>query len=104
MAERQALFPQLSEDLRRDVRWQVETPTRVIARQLSTLERQVLRIETQLSAIDQQIRHPAERKSREPDSGLGRLNPWHADFSIWTYISLLSLFMLIAFALQLVWA
>ena len=100
MAERQAVLPQLSEDLR-DVRWQVETPTRVIGRQLSYLESQVLSIQTQLSAIDQQVRHPVEQSDDHPGNGLERLNPWHADFSIWAYISLLSLFMLIAFALQL---
>ena len=84
--------------------WRQETPTRVIARQLSYLEQQVLRIEKQLNLIDLEIRSPRKRQENGRISIWARLNPWHAEFDIWAYVSLVSFAMLIAFAVQMIWA
>ena len=109
MTEKEMLLQQLNEyDLTlerlRTVRWQAETPTRVIARQLSHLEEQVLRVQTQLNLIDLELRRPRKQESAGKNSYRARLNPWHAEFDIWSYVSLLSVFMLIAFAAQVMWA
>ena len=110
MTEKEMLLQQLSEyDLSLDLeglrsrRWQRETPTRVIARQLSYLEQQVLRIQTQLNLIDLEIRHPHRRQENGKRGIWARLNPWQAEFDIWAYISLVSFVMLFAFVAQMMW-
>jgi len=95
MTENEVLFQPLNEyDLTlerlRRPSWRRETPTRVIARQLSYLEQQVLRIEKQLNLIDLEIRRPRKRQEDGKRSIWARLNPWHAQFDIWAYVSLLS--------------
>jgi hypothetical protein len=87
----------------RTARWQTETPTRAIARQLSYLEGQVLSIQTQLNLIDLELRRPGKQPGNGEGSYWARLNPWHAEFDIWSYVSLLSVFMLVAFAVQMVY-
>jgi hypothetical protein len=109
MAEKEMLLQQANEyDLTlehlRTVRWQAETPTRVIARQLSHLEEQVLRVQTQLSLIDLELRRPRKQERADKNGYRARLNPWHPEFDIWSYVFLLSVFMLIAFAAQVMWA
>jgi hypothetical protein len=111
MTENEVLFqPAKKVDLTLDLdglrrpRRRQETPTRLIARQLSYLEQQVLRIEAQLNLIDLEIRRPRKRQEDGKKSIWARLNPWHAAFDIWVYVSLLSFAMLIAFAVQVMWA
>jgi hypothetical protein len=106
MTERDVLLQQLNEYslTLEGMRRHGETPTRVIARQLSHIEEQVLRIQTQLNLIDLELGHPRKQQGKGESSYWARLNPWHAEFSIWSYVSLLSGFMVIAFAVQMIWA
>jgi hypothetical protein len=81
----------------------VGTPTRAIAQRLSYLEQQVLRIQARLNQIFGEIQDSRGAHSSR-SNGWRRLMPWHADFSIAAYVSLLSVLMLIAFAVQIVWS
>ncbi len=68
---------------------------RTIINQLSYLEYRILQLETQLSILDLDIRRPLRgRFVQEPGFGFAQLNPWHADFRIWTYVTALALMML----------
>lgn len=69
---------------------------RTIANQLSYLEYRVLQLETQLSILDLDVRRPSRGRfaAEEPGFLLARLNPWHADFHIWAYVTALAVMML----------
>lgn len=75
---------------------QAELSRRAIANQLSYLEYKVLQIETQLSILSMNVRRSSRGRSGHQSVGglLTQLNPWHPNFRVWSYVTVLAILML----------
>ena len=71
-----------------------------IARQLSAMEEQVEHAQTWLDQISVDVQRVYEQRDNR---AWEKVLPWKTDFQIWSYVALLSAFMLIAFAAQMMW-
>ncbi len=105
MAEKEALIRQLDDV---PLTWQqvidAETPTQVIARQLSYLELQIIRVQERFDRISAEVQRLPEPPHDERVRRWTRFLPWHARFDVPAYVSLIATLMLIAFALLIAWA
>jgi len=79
---------------------QAQMTVQEIARQLSALEKQVQHARTWLDQISVDVQRTQKQRGTRV---WARVLPWKTDFQIWSYVVLLSAFMLVAFAAQMVW-
>jgi len=77
------------------------TPTH----QLLHLERRMLQLQTQLSALGLRARRPADRGpgNKVEKSLLATLNPWHPEFQMGAYVAARAVLMLVVSILPIVW-
>jgi len=71
-----------------------------IAQQLSALEKQVDHAQMWLDRISVDVQRVYKQRGTR---AWARVLPWRTDFQIWSYVALISAFMLTAFAAQMVW-
>ncbi len=71
-----------------------------ITRQLSVLEEQVEYAQIWLDRISVDVQRVQKQRGTR---AWAKVLPWKTDFQIWSYVALLSAFMLVAFAAQAVW-
>jgi hypothetical protein len=79
---------------------QAQVTVQEITRQLSALEEQVDHAKTWLDQINVDVQWVYKQRGTR---AWARVLPWNTDFQIWSYVALLSAFMLAAFAAQMVW-
>ena len=104
MTEKEVLLAQLQEYGTALERFQTDEHQRARAasgartRQLFHLERRMLQLQTQLSALDLMARSPATRgqSAEEAESIWSTLNPWRPEFQMGAYVAVLAILMLAA--------
>ena len=79
---------------------QAQMTVQEIAQQLSVLEKQVDHAQTWLDQISVDVQRVYRQRGART---WARVLPWKTDFEIWSYVALLSAFMLVAFVAQVVW-
>ena len=111
MTEKEALLTQLREYSTALERFQEDEHQRERAapgartHQLFHLERRMLQLQTQLSALDLRARRPAGRHpgAKAKESLWATLNPWDPEFQMGAYVAALAILMLAASILPIVW-
>jgi hypothetical protein len=104
LTEYNAALERLRKDQASQDQKQDSYSTRTIAKQLSYLEYRVLQLETQLSILDIEVNRPSRGRFRPENRGniLTRLNPWHPNFRIWSYVTAIAILMLSAIVFNIV--
>lgn len=111
MTEKEALLTQLREYGAALERFQEDEHQRervapsARTHQLFHLERRILQLQTQLSALDLRVRRPVGRgqSTKVEESLWATLNPWHPQFQMGAYVAALAILMLAVSILPIVW-
>ena len=111
VTEKEALLNQLREygaaleRFQEDERHRERVAPSTREHQLLHLERRMLQLQTQLSALDLRTRRPAGRGpgAKVEESLWAALNPWHPGFQMGAYVAALAVLMLVVTVLPIVW-